>query len=471
MNERDAGHISSDFKGAFDVPAYARAVLKAIEGVGFEAWLVGGFVRDRLMGRRGNDIDLATNADWRTVKSACEAASMRVHETGTAHGTVTICPFPDDPRTVEVTTFRQDGSYRDSRHPEEVEFVDSIVTDLARRDFTVNAMAFHPERGLVDPFGGIDDLRRRVLRCVGDPRRRFTEDALRILRGCRFRSQLGFEIDSDTRLAMSTHKHLLCRISAERIRSELDGFVLGEHVHDAFLDVFDVLAFILPEITAMKDCEQNTKYHIYDVLEHTAFVMQYAPADLTVRWAALCHDMGKPPASFRGEDGVSHFYEHPKLSVALARPMLERLKMSPRFVDDVALLVRYHDHVVARSRKSIHRMMAKLQDRDDLFRGLCRLKIADSMAQAPEYHQRARDAALLLEAFDELQEQGEPFSVKDLAINGHDVIERGVSAGPSVGALLNRLFSEVSEGSVKNERDDLLARLEDLTTSESQPLS
>lgn len=322
MNERDARHISSDFQGAFDVPAYARAVLKALEDAGFEAWLVGGFVRDRLMGRQGNDIDLATNADWRTVKSACEAASMRVHETGTAHGTVTICPFPDDPRTIEVTTFRQDGSYRDSRHPEEVEFVDSIVTDLARRDFTVNAMAFHPERGLVDPFGGIDDLRRRVLRCVGDPRRRFTEDALRILRGCRFRSQLGFEIDSDTRLAMSTHKHLLYRISAERIRSELDGFVLGEHVHDALLDVFDVLAFVLPEITAMKNCEQNTKYHIYDVLEHTAFVMQHAPADLTVRWAALCHDMGKPPASFRGEDGVSHFYEHPKLSVALARPML-----------------------------------------------------------------------------------------------------------------------------------------------------
>lgn len=471
MNERDARHISSDFQGAFDVPAYARAVLKALEDAGFEAWLVGGFVRDRLMGRQGNDIDLATNADWRAVKSACEAASMRVHETGTAHGTVTICPFPDDPRTVEVTTFRQDGSYRDSRHPEEVEFVDSIVTDLARRDFTVNAMAFHPERGLVDPFGGIDDLRRRVLRCVGDPRRRFTEDALRILRGCRFRSQLGFEIDSDTRLAMSAHKHLLYRISAERIRSELDGFVLGEHVHDALLDVFDVLAFVLPEITAMKNCEQNTKYHIYDVLEHTAFVMQYAPADLTVRWAALCHDMGKPPASFRGEDGVSHFYEHPKLSVALARPMLERLKMSPRFVDDVALLVRYHDHVVARSRKSIHRMMAKLQDRNDLFRGLCHLKVADSMAQAPEYHQRARDAALLLEAFNELQEQGEPFSVKDLAINGHDVIERGVPAGPSVGALLNRLFSEVSEGSVKNERDDLLARLEELTTLESQPLS
>ena len=471
MNERDARHISSDFQGAFDVPAYARAVLKALEDAGFEAWLVGGFVRDRLMGRQGNDIDLATNADWRAVKSACEAASMRVHETGTAHGTVTICPFPDDPRTVEVTTFRQDGSYRDSRHPEEVEFVDSIVTDLARRDFTVNALAFHPERGLVDPFGGIDDLRRRVLRCVGDPRRRFTEDALRILRGCRFRSQLGFEIDSDTRLAMSAHKHLLYRISAERIRSELGGFILGEHVHDALLDVFDVLAFVLPEITAMKNCEQNTKYHIYDVLEHTAFVMQYAPADLTVRWAALCHDMGKPPASFRGEDGVSHFYEHPKLSVALARPMLERLKMSPRFVDDVALLVRYHDHVVARSRKSIHRMMAKLQDRNDLFRGLCHLKVADSMAQAPEYHQRARDAALLLEAFNELQEQGEPFSVKDLAINGHDVIERGVPAGPSVGALLNRLFSEVSEGSVKNERDDLLARLEELTTLESQPLS
>ena len=451
------------------LPVGVSGLLEALETAGFAAYAVGGCVRDSLLGRVPQDWDIATSARPEEVLARFPHAIP----TGIAHGTVTVV-WEGEP--FEVTTFRAESAYTDHRHPDQVRFVPDLEADLARRDFTVNAMAFHPERGLVDPFGGIDDLRRRVLRCVGDPRRRFTEDALRILRGCRFRSQLGFEIDSDTRLAMSTHKHLLYRISAERIRSELDGFVLGEHVHDALLDVFDVLAFdvisfVLPELVAMKGCAQDTKYHIYDVLEHTAFVMQHAPADLTVRWAALCHDMGKPPASFRGEDGVSHFYEHPKLSVVLARPMLERLKMSPRFVDDVALLVRYHDHVVARSRKSIHRMMAKLQDRNDLFRGLCHLKVADSMAQAPEYHQRARDAALLLEAFNELQEQGEPFSVKDLAINGHDVIERGVPAGPSVGALLNRLFLEVSEGSVKNERDDLLARLEELTTLESQPLS
>lgn len=462
MNTNDVEITIPDARCTIEAPSYALAVQRAIEAAGFEAWFVGGFVRDQLLDRACSDVDLATSADWRTVKAACESASMRVHETGTAHGTVTVCPIEGEPHAVEVTTFRQDGAYRDARHPEKVTFVGTIEEDLARRDFTVNALAFHPDRGILDPFGGFEDLRNGVLRSVGHPATRFSEDALRILRGCRFRSQLGFEIEPSTRHAMSTHKHLLCRISAERVRSELDGFVLGAHVHDALLDTFDVLSFVLPEITAMKGCKQDTKYHIYDVLEHTAFAMQHAPAERTVRWAALCHDMGKPAASFHDEEGVGHFYEHPKLSVALAGPMLERLKMAPRFIDDVMLLVRYHDHTVARSRKSIHRMMEKLEGRDDLFRALCRLKAADSMAQAPAYRQRAHDAAMLLDEFERMNEEGEPFSAKDLAVNGRDAIDRGVPEGPLIGAMLKRLLEEVADGSLRNERDALLARLDEL---------
>ena len=237
------------------LPPVALTTLEVLEGGGFEAWCVGGFVRDALLGRSVHDVDVATSARWQEAQRLFEAAGFATHETGVAHGTLTVVVGGEP---VEVTTYRVDGAYRDGRHPDAVSFAHSIEEDLSRRDFTVNAMAFHPERGLLDPFGGQADLAAGVLRTVGDPHKRFSEDALRILRGCRFASQLGFALEDETGAAAVSQKSLLARVSAERILHELDGLLCGEHVHDALLGTADVLSFVLPELVAMRGFPQAT---------------------------------------------------------------------------------------------------------------------------------------------------------------------------------------------------------------------
>lgn len=439
------------------LPSHAHTALNVLESAGFEAWLVGGFVRDALLGKEGSDIDIACSAHWTQARAAFEAAGMRVHETGVKHGTLTALV---DNTPVEVTTFRSDGSYSDGRHPDSVRFVSSIEEDLARRDFTVNAIAYHPERGFVDPFGGIDDLRGRLIRTVGVARTRFSEDALRILRGCRFRSQLGFALEDETLEAMKSCKSLLHGVSTERVTHEIDRFLLGEHVHDALMETADVLEFVLPELTAMKGFDQRTPYHIYDVLEHTAWVVQHTPPERLVRWAALLHDMGKPAAAF--EDGeVRHFYGHAHVSVELGRGIMTRFLMSPAFRDRVLLLVRRHDDVVAPNQRAVKRMLAKLGGDVELFRALCDLKKADALSQAPHCRGRA-DAAdelkLILEA---VLAANEAFSLKHLAIDGHDVLKLGANAGPAVGKALEAALEAVVDEQVPNEREALLAFVSD----------
>lgn len=437
------------------LPKHALAVIEALEDGGHEAWCVGGFVRDSLLGRPTNDVDIATSASWSDVARTCESRGMRVHETGTKHGTVTVCPCPDDHVGIEVTTYRVDGAYTDGRHPDSVRFVTSIEEDLARRDFTINALAYHPTCGLLDPFGGIADLQDGIIRTVGDPARRFSEDALRILRGCRFRSQLGLSIKADTYQAMMERKHLLYKVSAERVEAELTKFIMGEFVHDALMETVDVISFVLPELVAMKGCAQDTKYHIYDVLEHTAYVVQNAPQEKLVRWAALFHDMGKPAAGFHTPDGVGHFYRHANISAMLAKSIMTRLKMSSRFEEDALALVLRHDDVIAHTPKSIHKAVAKL-GRPELFPALCHLKAADAYAQAPFCRPRADEAAALLRLFETMQQDNAPFSVRNLAISGHDIIELGIEQGPAVGRILDELLARVFEQEVDNKRDALI---------------
>ena len=274
---------------ALPVPPQARRVIEVLEAAGFEAWCVGGFVRDSLLGRPVSDIDIACSALWPQTEEACLAAGMRVHRTGEKHGTVTVVC---DDAAFEVTTFRVDGAYSDARHPDEVRFVRSLKEDLARRDFTINALAYHPLRGLADPFGGLEDARRGIIRTVGDPAQRFGEDALRILRACRFSSQLGFSLDGATYQAMLEGKRGLLRVSSERITAELQKLLLGGNVRDALLQTVDVLSAVLPELVAMKGFDQCTPYHCHDVLEHTARAVAGTPPYPLVRWAALFHDMG-----------------------------------------------------------------------------------------------------------------------------------------------------------------------------------
>lgn len=438
------------------LPAHGAAALRVLEEGGAEAWCVGGFVRDALLGRPVHDVDVAVSVPWQETRRICEAAGLRVHETGTAHGTLTVVV---DGEPVEVTTFRADGAYGDGRHPDEVRLVGSIEEDLARRDFTVNAMAYRPARGLVDPFGGMADLEAGVLRTVGDPRERFVEDALRILRACRFASQLGFALDDAAWQAAVSQKGLLARVSAERVARELDGLLRGEHVRDVILGCVDVLSFALPELVAMRGFPQATPYHIYDVLEHTAWVVQRVPAEPALRWAALCHDMGKPAAAFTGPDGVGHFYGHAAVSVELARGLLERLRMPATLRDRVLALVRHHDDAVEATPRSVRQMLGRLGGDPALFRMLCALKRADALAQAPRCAPRAELADELERVLDEVLAADDAFTLAQLAVGGRDVLALGVEPGPEVGRALDAALEAVVDERVPNEAEALRAFL------------
>lgn len=444
---------------ALPVPPQARRVIEVLEAAGFEAWCVGGFVRDSLLGRPVSDIDIACSALWPQTEEACLAAGMRVHRTGEKHGTVTVVC---DDAAFEVTTFRVDGAYSDARHPDEVRFVRSLKEDLARRDFTINAMAYHPLRGLADPFGGLEDARRGIIRTVGDPTQRFGEDALRILRACRFSSQLGFSLDSATYQAMLEGKRGLLRVSSERITAELQKLLLGDNVRDALLQTVDVLSAVLPELVAMKGFDQCTPYHCHDVLEHTARAVAGTPPYPLVRWAALFHDMGKPGAFFKEPGGCGHFYGHAKISVPLARGIMDRLTFSTAFRDRVLLLVERHDDVFDATPRAVKRALARMGGDVELFRALCDLKRGDASAQAPAYaEERMRRADNLLRVLDGILAEGEAFTLKHLAVNGRDAMDAGIAQGPSVGAALAAALDAVIDEQIPNDRETLLAFLDE----------
>lgn len=445
------------------VPSSAMRVISTLEQAGHEAWCVGGFVRDSLLGRPISDVDIATSALWEQTESVCLAAGMRVHRTGTKHGTVTVVCDDD---AFEVTTFRVDGVYSDARHPDSVQFVRSLDEDLARRDFTINAMAYHPMRGLRDPFNGFGDASRHTIRTVGDPSQRFQEDALRILRAARFSSQLGFSIELETYSAMMAGKSLLSIVSSERITAELQKLILGKDVCRALLSTVDVLSAVLPELVSMKGFDQCTPYHSYDVLEHTARAVAGTPPYPLVRWAALFHDMGKPGAFFKEETGRGHFYGHAKISVALTRGIMERLSFSPAFKERVLILVERHDEVYEPTPKAVKRALARVGGDVELFRALCDLKKGDASAQAPAYAaERMERADQLRRVLEEILAADEAFSLKHLAINGKDAMKAGIPQGPAIGDALNAALDDVIDERIPNDREALLAFLENFASS------
>lgn len=413
---------------------------------------MGGCVRDALLGREVNDYDIATSASWEDAERVLAACGFAVHRTGVKHGTITALL---DGQALEITTYRADGAYSDGRHPDSVEFVRTIEEDLARRDFTVNAMAYHPERGLLDCWGGKADLEAGIIRTVGDAHERFSEDALRILRGCRFASQLGFSIEPSTKQAMWSHKMHMLNVSAERITHELTGLLMGEHVHDALMECVDILGAVLPELVAMKGFDQHTPYHIYDVWEHTAWVVQRSPRTPLARWAALFHDCGKPGAFFMdGERG--HFFGHPRLSVELARGALARMALSPAFASDVLTLVRLHDRVIEATPKAVKRVLASIGGDTELFRTLVRIKKADALAQSSLSEPRAKLADDLERMLDEVVNANEAFTVRQLAINGNDLLALGIPEGPEIGTALDAALNAIIDEQVPNERDALI---------------
>lgn len=426
-----------------------RQVLETLEAAGYEAWLVGGCVRDRLMGTAPHDFDITTSARPEEVMAVF--SGCRIIETGLKHGTVTLLW---DGEPLEITTFRGDGAYSDHRHPDEVRFTRSLREDLARRDFTMNAIAMDARSDISDPFGGAGDIQNRIIRCVGEPARRFEEDALRILRGLRFAATLGFAIDEATREAMAEKRALLHYVSAERVNVELTKLLCGKFVRQVLLENVAVLGEVLPELRPMEGFDQRNYHHIYDVLEHSARVVENVPAEPALRWAALLHDAGKPGCFTTDDAGVGHFYGHAELGREIAGKVLRRLRSDNATIKAVDELIRYHDSPIEPTEKAVRRALGKLTPEG--FTKLMQLKRADNLAQSPEFRGRQQEIDRLEEIAAALLAQKACFCLRDLAVNGRDLMAMGIPAGPKVGEILNALLDAVVSERLPNDRATLL---------------
>lgn len=435
-----------------EIPENVQAVLRALEAAGHEAWCVGGCVRDALLGRVPGDWDVAASA---LPEETLAVFGSRALPTGLKHGTVTV---KTSGGPVEVTTCRIDGAYLDHRRPESVTFTRSIGEDLSRRDFTVNAMALNLRGELRDPFGGREDLSRGVLRCVGDPDRRFQEDALRILRGLRFAAALGLEPEPETAAAVRRNRRGLKDIAAERIQAEFFKLLPGERAAEVLRGWPEVFGVFWPELLAMVGFDQRNRHHCYDVWEHSLHALAAVPGDPVLRCTMLLHDVGKPACFTLDGQGVGHFYGHPAVSRELADRMLRRLKCAAEFRETVVRLVEWHDRDIPRTDKSIRRALRRLGEED--LRRLILVKRGDNFGQAPEYWDRQRELDRAEEILNRLLAEDACFSLRQLAVKGGDLLALGLS-GPSVGAALEDLLEKVVDGALPNEREVLLAALKE----------
>lgn len=442
-----------------DIPAPVRDILETLEAAGHRAWCVGGCVRDALLGRAPEDWDVTTAA---RPEETMALFGDRAVPTGLRHGTVTVRTAAGG---VEVTTLRRDGAYRDHRRPESVTFTDSLEEDLRRRDFTVNALAVDLRGTLQDPLGGRADLAAGVLRCVGNPDRRFDEDALRILRGARFAAQLGFAIHPDTAAAIHRNRALLGDIAPERIWTELKKLVTGAHAAEVLRAYPDVIGVFWPEVLPMVGFDQRNRHHCHDVWEHTLHALAAVPPEADLRLTVLLHDIGKPNCFTVDEKGQGHFYGHPAESARLAGEMLRRLRADNATTETVVRLVTWHDKNIPRTRSGVARALGKLGERD--LRRLLDVKRADNLAQAPEYRAVQGEIDKAEAILDQLLAEGACVSLGQLAVTGRDLLALGLS-GPSVGRTLQALLDAVLDETLPNQRAALLAAARNHKESEER---
>ena len=431
------------------IPKQVRFIIDRLQKYGYEAYAVGGCVRDVLLGRVPNDWDITTSARPEQVK----AIFKRTVDTGIQHGTVTVL---EDRIGFEVTTYRIDGEYEDGRHPKQVQFTPDLKEDLRRRDFTINAMAYSPETGLVDIFGGQEDLEEGIVRCVGSARERFEEDALRIMRAVRFAAQLGFSIEESTFESIKRMAPNLKKISAERIQVELSKLLLSPHP-GCFRQLYEtgITAVILPEFDVSMDCSQNTPYHCYSVGEHTLEVIAHTPANLPLRLAGLLHDLGKPSTKTTDEKGRDHFHGHPEVSEKIARKVLRRLKYDNHTIDRTCRLVRFHDYRMLPERKNVRRAVNLIGN--DLFDDILLFQRADASAKpAGIYEKTAAELDRIEAIYRDIQEKQECTSLKMLAVTGRDLIDAGMKPGKELGQTLDRLLQHVLEYPEDNTKEVLL---------------
>lgn len=430
------------------LPPPVERAIQRLNAAGYEAYAVGGCVRDSLLCRVPDDWDITTSAAPEQTKAVFDG--LPVIETGIQHGTVTVI-FGGQP--LEITTYRIDGSYSDSRHPDAVRFTRSLQEDLARRDFTVNALAYHPDTGIVDYFGGIEDLQRKIIRCVGEPDKRFTEDALRVMRGIRFSSQLSFSIESVTEASLRKHAPLLQKIAVERLRTELVKLLCGEHVKSVLLHFPDVLGQIIPEILPMVGFKQQTPYHIYDIYEHTAHSIAAVKNIPVLRLTMLLHDIGKPSRFTVDDKGQGHFKGHGQVSVAMSEKILPRLRFDKRTAERVLTLVKYHDVDLEPREALIKRWLNRLTPEG--FFQLMEVKLADNAAQNPLYD-RSVSYREIIQMGQDILNRKECFSLSALAVNGDDLIQMGIPAGKGIGEALQFLLQAVIDEKCENSRELLL---------------
>ncbi len=431
------------------VPPEVRGILMTLKRAGYEAYAVGGCVRDSLLGKKPQDWDICTSALPEQTQACFEHCVL----TGVKYGTVTVLRGP---KAYEITTFRGEGDYSDSRHPGEIRFLDSLYEDLARRDLSVNAMAADPEGNVTDHFDGLHDLRHGLIRCVGEPKERFTEDALRILRALRFASRFDFTIEPRTSRAIHELKDSLLKVSSERIRKELSGLLMGKGVQRILTEFSDVLGVILPEIVPAMGFAQRNPRHLYDVYEHSLCCVTLVPEQEELRLAALLHDIGKPHCFHTDEQGVGHFYGHADRSGDLCHTILRRLRYDNKTIDRVTTLVREHDlYLQPTTEKGMRRYLSRFGE--ETIRDLMTLRRADALATGTA-DKASLEASLkeTEELLDRLLVQEGRFTLADLAVNGNDLLSMGFPRGQIIGKVLNLLYEGVIEGIYQNQRDDLM---------------
>ena len=437
----------------FLLPDFVQEAIERLNRAGFEAYAVGGCVRDLLRGVEPHDYDITTSALPEEIIRVFD--TERTIPTGIAHGTVTLLSRGGP---LEITTYRIDGGYTDGRHPDAVSFSSSFKDDAARRDFTVNAMALRPSGEVLDFFGGKEDLEKGMIRAVGEPTLRFKEDALRILRAMRFASVLDFSIEEETARAMHQEKDRLTLVSFERIREELCRLICGKGVLRVLTDFADILALILPEIVPCFHFEQRSRYHIYDVYSHILHSVQAVKPDVNLRMAMLLHDIGKPATFSLDEAGVGHFYGHAEKSVALAEGILKRLRFDNASAAFILRLLRYHDMPTEQFYDRLPRLRQK--HGDAFLLALLEVKRADNKAQAPLYAQRQEEIDKAEAFLREEAKKEPPFTLSSLAVKGKDLIDIGFTPSKRLGDALQFLMDAVMNKGVSNTKEALLFYLE-----------
>lgn len=435
-----------------EVPAPVNYIIQELEKCGHEVYMVGGCVRDSVLGRKPHDYDICTSATPDEILKAFP--DEEIIPTGLQHGTVTILinkePF-------EVTTYRIDGDYSDNRRPDNVTFTKNLVEDLRRRDFTINAMAYNPKTGLIDPFNGMEDIKYKKIRCVGSAEDRFNEDALRILRAIRFEAQLGFAGLPETMFEIERQYDRLKNISIERINSEFCKIVASEQFCVELVLYPNVFSLFIPELKDLIGFQQNNPYHTYDVFDHTAHAIEKCESDdLVVRLAVFFHDFGKPHSYQDGEDGIRHFKGHGKVSAEITDSIMKRLRFDNETRNSVVELVYYHDATFEAGNKYVKRWLNKIGEKQ--FRRLLEIRKADIKGQKLDYEESRIEKVCSIESiFEEILQEQECFSLKDLAVNGNDVKKTmNLKEGKDIGYWLNEILKRVMDGELKNNRDDLI---------------